>query len=124
VPKTLSDREVVPLLEAPGPGRIVCRCERVTEGEILDALSRGIPVRSLDAVKRRTRAGMGKCQGRFCRPRVAAILQRETGVPAEEAIRLYEERLASKKRALNHLVRAGSGHLPGEGAAAGLPRQD
>ncbi len=105
VPKNLSDREVVPLLEAPGPGRIVCRCERVTEGEILDALSRGIPVRTIDAVKRRTRAGMGKCQGRFCRPRVAAILERENGVDAAEAIRAYEQRLASKSRALTRLVR-------------------
>ena len=105
VPKTLSDREVLPLLEAPGPNRIVCRCERVSEGEILDALGRGIPVRSLDAVKRRTRAGMGKCQGRFCRPRVAAILERETGLSAAEAIQSYEGRLASKSRALTHLVR-------------------
>ncbi len=109
VPKALSDREVVPLLEAPGPGRIVCRCERVSEGEILDALGRGIPVRTLDAVKRRTRAGMGRCQGRFCRPRVAALLEREAGVPAAEAIRAYEERLASKRRALTHLLRMGSG---------------
>lgn len=109
VAKTLSDREVLPLLEAEGPGRIVCRCERVTEGEILDALRRGIPVRTLDAVKRRTRAGMGKCQGRFCRPRVAAVLERETGVRAADAIRLYEERLASKRRVLTHLVRMASG---------------
>jgi glycerol-3-phosphate dehydrogenase len=107
VPKSLSDREVVPLLEAPGPGRIVCRCERVSEGEILDALSRGLPVRSIDAVKRRTRAGMGKCQGRFCRPRVAALLARENRLDAATLVRDYEERVAAKKRALTHLVRSG-----------------
>jgi glycerol-3-phosphate dehydrogenase len=108
VPKSLSDKEVVPLLEAPGPGRIVCRCERVTEGEILDAMSRGIPVRTIDSVKKRTRAGMGKCQGRFCRPRVAAILARESGVDDAEAIRAYEQHLASKSRALTRLVRMGA----------------
>ena len=63
---------------------IICRCERVTEAEIIDALHRGIPVRSIDAVKLRTRAGMGPCQGTFCRPRVRALLSRELGIPEEE----------------------------------------
>lgn len=53
---------------------IICRCEQVTESEILDALSRGISLQSTDAVKRRTRAGMGNCQGQFCRPRVKQIM--------------------------------------------------
>ncbi|MGE5454206.1 MAG: NAD(P)/FAD-dependent oxidoreductase, partial [Methylocystaceae bacterium] len=62
-------------------GRVVCRCETVTEGEIVAAIHRLVPATNLDAVKRRTRAGMGRCQGGFCTPRVAAILARETGVP-------------------------------------------
>ncbi len=60
-------------------GKIVCRCESVTEGEILDALHSPIPPRSLDAVKRRCNPGMGRCQGGFCGPKVLAILAREQG---------------------------------------------
>ena len=59
---------------------MVCRCETVTEGEILDAIHRSLGARSLDAVKRRTRAGMGRCQSGFCSPRVMEILSRELGV--------------------------------------------
>ena len=61
--------------ENPAYGQIICRCEQITEGEILDAITRG--ARSLDGVKRRVRAGMGRCQGGFCAPRVMEILQRE-----------------------------------------------
>lgn len=60
-------------------GSIVCRCEGVSEGEIVEAVRRG--ARSLDGVKRRVRAGMGRCQGGFCTPRVMEILSRELGVP-------------------------------------------
>ncbi|NFA61812.1 NAD(P)/FAD-dependent oxidoreductase [Clostridium sporogenes] len=63
---------------------IICRCEKVTEAEIIDAMKRGIPVKSTDAIKRRTRAGMGFCQGNFCRPRVKAIIAREMGIPLEQ----------------------------------------
>ena len=63
---------------------IICRCEQVTEAEIIDCLSRGIPVRSLDGVKFRTRAGMGRCQGAFCGPRVRELLGRELQIPPEE----------------------------------------
>ena len=59
-------------------GRIVCRCETVTEAEIVDAIRRGAT--TLDAVKRRTRAGMGRCQGGFCSPRVLEILSEELGI--------------------------------------------
>ncbi|OHD25144.1 MAG: hypothetical protein A2Y38_05280 [Spirochaetes bacterium GWB1_59_5] len=62
-------------------GRIVCRCEEVSEGEILDAIHAGIPATNMDAIKRRTRAGMGRCHGGFCTPRVMEILARETGTP-------------------------------------------
>ncbi len=62
-------------------GRVVCRCETVTEGEILDAIHRPLGARSLDGVKRRVRAGMGRCQAGFCSPRVMEILSRELHVP-------------------------------------------
>lgn len=62
---------------------IICRCEGVTEAEILDALSRGIPINDTDAIKRRTRAGMGPCQGNFCSPRVKALISKATGLPVD-----------------------------------------
>ncbi|HHY82483.1 MAG TPA: NAD(P)/FAD-dependent oxidoreductase [Clostridiales bacterium] len=65
-------------------GSIVCRCETVTEGEIVDSIRRPAGAKNLDAVKRRTRAGMGRCQGGFCTPRVVDILSRELGIPPEE----------------------------------------
>ena len=65
----------------PAYGQIICRCESVTEGEIIDAIHRTPGARSLDGVKRRTRAGMGRCQAGFCSPRVMEILARELGVP-------------------------------------------
>ena len=68
----------------PAYGTIICRCESITEGEILDAIHRPLGARSLDGVKRRVRAGMGRCQAGFCMNRVMAILSRELGVPLEE----------------------------------------
>ena len=65
-------------------GKVVCRCEDVTEGEIVDAIHGKIGARNIDAIKRRTRAGMGRCQGSFCLPHVAKIISRETGIPLEE----------------------------------------
>ena len=62
-------------------GNIICRCEVVTEAEIVSAIHRPVPALHIDAVKRRTRAGMGRCQGGFCSPRVASIIARETGIP-------------------------------------------
>lgn len=67
------------IAENPLYGRIICRCETVTEAEIVEAVHRPVPARSLDAVKRRTRAGMGRCQAGFCSPRVMEILARELG---------------------------------------------
>jgi len=63
----------------PSYGRVVCRCEEVSEGEIRDALGSILPVTSLDAVKRRTRAGMGRCHGGFCTPRVLEIVADAAG---------------------------------------------
>lgn len=67
----------------PAYGRIVCRCEGVTEGEIFDAIRRNPKARDLDGVKRRTRAQMGRCQGGFCGPYVTELLAKELGVPYE-----------------------------------------
>ncbi|MDR2247410.1 MAG: NAD(P)/FAD-dependent oxidoreductase [Treponema sp.] len=63
----------------PACGRVICRCESITEGEIRAALRSPVPPASVDAVKRRTRAGMGRCQGGFCQPRVVELLARELG---------------------------------------------
>lgn len=70
--------------ENPAYGTIVCRCESITEGEILDAIHRPLGARSLDGVKRRTRAGMGRCQAGFCSPRTMEIINRELGLSYEE----------------------------------------
>lgn len=77
-PETLSREERNQLIkEHPEYGNIICRCEMITEGEIIDAIRRPLGARSLDGVKRRTRAGMGRCQAGFCSPRTMEILERE-----------------------------------------------
>lgn len=63
----------------PAYGNIVCRCEEISEGEIIDAIRSPIPVRTVDGIKRRVRAGMGRCQGGFCLPHVMSVLHEETG---------------------------------------------
>lgn len=68
----------------PRYGRVVCRCETVTEGEIVECLRQPIPPTSINGVKRRVGAGMGRCQGGFCGPRVQELLARELGVRPEE----------------------------------------
>lgn len=84
-PEELSKEERIELIKKdPAYGNIICRCEMVTEGEILDAIRRPLGARSLDAVKRRTRAGMGRCQAGFCSPRTMEILHRECGIPMTE----------------------------------------
>lgn len=84
-PATLSFTERQELIrQNPAYGNIVCRCEGISEGEILDAIHRPLGARSLDGIKRRVRAGMGRCQGGFCTPRVMEILSRELGIPMEE----------------------------------------
>lgn len=65
-------------------GRIICRCETITEGEILDAIHAPAGARDVDGVKRRTRAGMGRCQGGFCGSKVVEILARELNLPMNE----------------------------------------
>lgn len=67
----------------PKNGNVICRCETVTEAEIINVIHEEPGAKSLDAVKRRLRAGMGRCQGGFCSPRVVEILTRELNVPVE-----------------------------------------
>ena len=84
-PKTLSPEEYDELIRRdPTYAQVICRCETVTEGEIIDAIRRPLGAKSLDGVKRRTRAGMGRCQAGFCSPRVMEILARELGVDQSE----------------------------------------
>ena len=84
-PQELSFEDRAELIkEKPAYGNIICRCESISEGEILDAIHRPLGARSLDGVKRRTRAGMGRCQAGFCSPRVMEILNRALGIPMEE----------------------------------------
>lgn len=72
------------IAQDPRFGKIVCRCESITEGEIVDVLHRSIPVGSIDGIKRRARVTSGRCQGGFCTPRVMEIMHRELGIPMEE----------------------------------------
>lgn len=84
-PSTLSLEERNKLIkENPAYGNIICRCEMVTEGEIIDAIRRPLGAKSLDGVKRRTRAGMGRCQAGFCSPRTMEIIERELKIKRDE----------------------------------------
>jgi len=69
--------------ENPDYGKIVCRCETVSEGEIRAAIRRNPGAMDIDGVKRRTRSGMGRCQGGFCGPYVMALIAEELGIPME-----------------------------------------
>ena len=68
------------IAKEPAYGRVICRCETITEGEILDALQSEIPAVSIDGVKRRCNAGMGRCQGGFCGPRVLELISKTLGI--------------------------------------------
>ncbi len=77
----MSDAERIEAInEEPAYGHVVCRCETVTEAEVVAAIRGPVGARSLDAVKRRTRAQAGRCQSGFCHPRVTRILARELGI--------------------------------------------
>lgn len=85
--KHLSAKEKNELIEEkPAYGRVVCRCETITEGEILAALASPIPPVSLDGIKRRAGTGMGRCQGGFCGPKVLEIMAKYKGVAPEEIL--------------------------------------
>lgn len=68
----------------PSYGKIVCRCEEISEGEIIDAITRPLGAKSLDGIKRRVRAGMGRCQGGFCSPKVMELLEKYASIPFDE----------------------------------------
>lgn len=68
----------------PAYGTIVCRCETISEGQIVDACTRSIPARTLDGVKRRVRAGMGRCQAGFCSPKTMEIISRVHNIPLDQ----------------------------------------
>ena len=70
--------------EHPEYGKIVCRCETVSEGEIRDAIRRNPPAYDIDSIKRRTRSGMGRCQGGFCSPYVMRLIAEEQGMKMED----------------------------------------
>jgi glycerol-3-phosphate dehydrogenase len=83
--KLLPIEEQKALIEKdPAYGNIICRCASVSEGEILETIRRPLGARTLDGVKRRTGANMGRCQGGFCYPKVMEILSRELGIPMEK----------------------------------------
>ncbi|KAI9339165.1 FAD dependent oxidoreductase [Zopfochytrium polystomum] len=99
---------------------IICRCERVSEAEIVDAIHRPLGAHSIDAVKKRTRAGMGWCQGGFCEPRVVALISRETKIPIDQVPRrgvgsslLPHKRITEEDR---QLLEELSWHRRGDGA--------
>ncbi|MBE6674380.1 MAG: NAD(P)/FAD-dependent oxidoreductase [Ruminococcaceae bacterium] len=81
----MDEEERVKAIESnPSYAKILCRCEMVTEGDVIDALHRPIPAHTLDMVKRRTRAGMGRCQGNYCRARIAELIAEEFDIPLSE----------------------------------------
>ena len=94
MPESLTGEERKQLIQKhPEYGNIICRCEMVTEGEILDAINRPLGARSLDGIKRRTRAGMGRCQSGFCLPRVMEILARQLETEESELTKMGKESL-------------------------------
>ena len=85
--KKLSNEEKNRVIaENPAYGRVICRCETITEGEIIDALKSPIPPVSLDGIKRRAGTGMGRCQSGFCGPKVLEIIAKFRNVPYEDVL--------------------------------------
>lgn len=74
--------------KSPAYANVICRCELVTEGEIVEAIHRPVGATTLDGIKRRTRAGMGRCQAGFCSPKTVEILARELGVSMDEITKM------------------------------------
>jgi len=84
---TMSEEKQAAMIKKnPLYGRIICRCENITEGDIIDSIARKAGATTMDGVKRRCRTGMGRCQGGFCGPRVQHILARELKRPLEEIV--------------------------------------
>lgn len=76
------------ILENPAYGRMVCRCEKITEGEILEAICRPLGARTLEGLSRRVRTGFGRCQGGFCSPRIMELLSRELSTEMEKLTKM------------------------------------
>ena len=74
---------------------IICRCEEISKGEIIDALNANISVATIDGVKKRVRPGMGRCQGGFCLPLVAKIISEHEQIPLNEVLKNNEGSLLS-----------------------------
>lgn len=87
---SLEERDQL-IRENPDYGEIVCRCEEISKGEILDALRSPLPARTVDGIKRRVRPGMGRCQGSFCLPQVMQLIAEERGIAFEEVVKAREE---------------------------------
>ncbi|MCL2403910.1 MAG: NAD(P)/FAD-dependent oxidoreductase [Defluviitaleaceae bacterium] len=85
--KLSTSQQAALIKQNPAYGRIICRCETITEAEIIDAIRRPVGARNLNALKRRTRAQMGRCQGGFCLTKLIELLSRELGIP-ESAVTL------------------------------------
>ena len=86
-PSNLTDEEKAKFIEnSPLYGKIVCSCEKVSEGEILDILSRSVPINSIKAIKKRTRAGFGACQGGFCTPNVLKIISKTKNIDLDKIV--------------------------------------
>ena len=98
VTREMSKRDLAELIKRePSFGRVICRCEEITEGEIRAAIRARVGARTLDGIKRRTRSGMGRCQGGFCTPKLIEILGEEFGLPPQAF-------LASRKKAPKALI--------------------
>lgn len=92
--KDLPEEEKIKLLKKdPDYGQVICRCETITLAEIKNALKAPIPARTIDAIKRRTNAGMGRCQGGFCSPKVFELLKEELNLKYDE---VYQDKTGSK----------------------------
>ena len=80
------EEKAAKIKEDPKFGRVICRCENITEGEIVEAIKRPVGALTVDGIKRRVRPGMGRCQGGFCGPRVLEIISRELDIPLEDVM--------------------------------------
>lgn len=98
------------IAENPDYGQIICRCESISRGEILDAIRRPIPALTMDGIKRRTRAGMGRCQGGFCGPQVVSILEQELGISPLEITKRGRNSKILAMRAKELALQEGGSH--------------
>ena len=97
--RRLTPAEIKERLETIGPDQIICRCEQVPRAVIEETLKRGIPINSVDAIKRRTRASMGACQGGFCRSRYLKVVKEVTGRELDPRTDIEKEGLQRVNRA-------------------------